>query len=41
MVLSVLTRLETYKFLSDPDTALVYARLMRGPRRWPRRGALP
>jgi 2-dehydropantoate 2-reductase len=29
MVLSVLTRLETYKFLSDPDTALVYARLMR------------
>ena len=29
MVLAVLTRLETYKFLSDPDTALVCARLMR------------
>jgi 2-dehydropantoate 2-reductase len=29
MVLSVLTRLETYKFLSDPDAALVCARLMR------------
>ena len=29
MVLSVLTRLETYKFLSDPDAALVCTRLMR------------
>jgi 2-dehydropantoate 2-reductase len=29
MVVSVLTRLETYKFLSDPDTALICARLMR------------
>ena len=29
MVLAVLTRLETYKFLSDPDAALVCARLMR------------
>jgi 2-dehydropantoate 2-reductase len=29
MVLSVLTRLETYKFLSDPDAALICARLMR------------
>jgi 2-dehydropantoate 2-reductase len=29
MVLSVLTRLETYKFLIDPDAALVCARLMR------------
>ena len=29
MVVSVLTRLETYKFLSDPDTALVCTRLMR------------
>jgi 2-dehydropantoate 2-reductase len=29
MVVSVLTRLETYKFLSDPDMALICARLMR------------
>jgi hypothetical protein len=29
MVVSVLTCLETYKFLSDPDTALICARLMR------------
>lgn len=29
MVLSILTRLQMYKFLSDPDTALVAARLMR------------
>jgi ketopantoate reductase len=29
MVLSVLTQLETYKFLSDPDAALVCTRLMR------------
>ena len=29
MVLAVLTRLKTYKFLSDPDAALVCARLMR------------
>jgi ketopantoate reductase len=29
MVVSVLTRLETWKFLSDPDAALICARLMR------------
>jgi 2-dehydropantoate 2-reductase len=29
VVLSILTRLETYKFFSDPDAALVGARLMR------------
>ncbi len=29
MVLSVLTRLETFKFLSDPDTAILVARIMR------------
>jgi 2-dehydropantoate 2-reductase len=29
MALSVLTRLETYKFLSDPDSARVAARIMR------------
>jgi 2-dehydropantoate 2-reductase len=29
MVVSVLTRLETYKFLSDPDMALICTRLMR------------
>ena len=29
VVLAVLTRLETYKFFSDPDTALVGARLIR------------
>jgi 2-dehydropantoate 2-reductase len=29
MVLAVLTRLETWKFLSDPDAALICARLMR------------